>query len=393
VEAKSESYKRRKIIMRKTVFFTIGILTVLLMLVSGCTSGTSRLEQTSAIAGRLIVNITDAPSAPEIDEIWLTITGVQVHVAGDGENDGEWKDLDLIDDGVAPPDESRFDLLKLVNGSQAELAVGFLDPGKYTQLRMDVKLVELHLKGSDPKDYEEAKLPSTVLKFVHPFEIVNGGDTELLFDFDALKSVNETGNGKYMFKPVIKVATINQPFQITSVSLPNGVVGSYTAPALATSGGVGPYTWSLTSITPVVAGNSLIIDVATGAISGTFAADGDYTLTVKVVDSSSSPQTATKSFNIEIAASGALQIITTSLSDGTVSVPYADTNLVVVGGTSPYIWEITSVTGFPAGLVFTNGLINGTPTASGDFNFTVKVTDSLSTNDTQEIIIRINEAS
>jgi len=227
--------------MKNKVFFVIGILTALLTVAGGFVS----CDQTSASVGRLIVNITDAPSSPEIDEVWLTITGLQVHLAGSEDteeeeesetgNNGGWIDVVLKDDLVAPTDEIRFNLLTLQNGLQEEMAEGNLDPGTYTQLRMDVKKVELHIKGAPALQYEDAKLPSNVLKFVHPFEIVDGEDTELLFDFDALKSVNETGNGKYIFKPVIKLMTTKQPglqfdTGITgdSVSLPGTLATQFT---------------------------------------------------------------------------------------------------------------------------------------------------------------------
>jgi len=376
--------------MKKIVFFTLGILTALVTVVAGFVS----CDQTSASVGRLIVNITDAPSAPEIDQVWLTITGVQVHVAGsedteeesEDENGGEWKDLPLVG---AVDGELKFDLLKFIDGSQEKVAVGFLDPGKYTQLRMDVELVELHIADEGELVFHVAKLPSDVLKFVHPFEIANGADTELLFDFDALKSVVVTGKDTYIFKPVVKVTTINQPFQITTLSLPNGVVGSYTAPALATTGGVAPYTWSLDAITPVVVGNSLSIDPATGAISGTFAVAGDYTLRVKVIDGSAPQLSTTKDFDIEIAASGALQIITTSLPDGTEDVAYPPYVLVAANVNGAYSWTSADL---PTGLSLSSlGEISGMITEPGDYSFTVTLTDTVAT-DNQVIIIRINEA-
>jgi hypothetical protein len=371
---------------RNAVFFSIGILTALLTVVAGCTS----VEQTSTTAGRLVINITDAPSAPDIEEIWLTVSKVQIHMAGSdetseqeqeqNENDGGWIEVGLVGD-------ARFNLLTLQNGLQAKLAMADLDPGKYTQIRMDVSPVEIKVKGDAV--LKIAKLPSGTLKFNHPFEIVGGEETELLFDFDALKSVNVTGNDKYMFKPVIKLTTTKQPqpkgnLEITTPSLPNGEAGVL-------------YTWSLDTGSALPA--NLALDPATGIISGTpdiATTPGVYTFTIKVVDGSIPQRSATKAFSIEITGSGVLQIITTFLPDGTEDTVYAGATLVAVGGSGTYSWELPSTTGFPAGLSLSAaGAVSGTPTDKGDYSFTVKVTDTTTptaNTDTQVITIRINKA-
>ena len=75
---------------------------------------------------------------------------------------------------------------------------------------------------------------------------------------------------------------------------------------------------------------------------------------------------------------GPLTITTTSLANGTQNVPYS-ASLAANGGTPPYTWSITSGS-LPTGLGLDSGtgVISGTPTATGAFSFTVKVTDSAS---------------
>ncbi|MFM6171287.1 MAG: chondroitinase-B domain-containing protein, partial [Sphaerospermopsis kisseleviana] len=69
-------------------------------------------------------------------------------------------------------------------------------------------------------------------------------------------------------------------------------------------------------------------------------------------------------------------ILTASLPGGALTVAYSQT-LLASGGDGALTWSITSGS-LPAGLTLLpgSGLISGTPTASGSFTFTIRVTDS-----------------
>lgn len=63
------------------------------------------------------------------------------------------------------------------------------------------------------------------------------------------------------------------------------------------------------------------------------------------------------------------------LPAGTIKVPYNQT-LTASGGTAPYSFTLTAGT-LPNGLTLSStGVLSGTPTQSGSFNFTIKVTDA-----------------
>jgi hypothetical protein len=65
------------------------------------------------------------------------------------------------------------------------------------------------------------------------------------------------------------------------------------------------------------------------------------------------------------------------------------TALQAAGGTPPYTWSIISG-GLPTGLNFTaTGIISGTPTIAGTFNFTAQVADSLAATATQPFVLTI----
>ncbi len=171
----------------------------------------------------------------------------------------------------------------------------------------------------------------------------------------------------------ISVAAAVTPVTITTSTLAAGQVGVAYSTLLAASGGTTPYSWSLGSgILP--AGLSLSTG---GTLSGTPTTAGSFTFTIKVTDSTTpTAQTATKSLTFTAAAAnGPVQITTTSVPAGQVSVAYS-TTLQAREGTTPYIWSISSGS-LPAGLTLSaGGTISGTPTATGSSSFTVKVTDS-----------------
>jgi len=165
--------------------------------------------------------------------------------------------------------------------------------------------------------------------------------------------------------------TIDATLTITSNSpLAGGTVGVPYSLALSASGGLPPYSWTLTA-GALPAGLSLS---ATGQISGTPSITGVSIFTIQVADSQG--LIASKSVSLSIAA--ALMITTSAqLPVGVPGIAYSQT-LAASGGTPPYTWTITQGT-LPAGLTLgsATGLISGTPAASATSSLTVQVTDSL----------------
>ncbi len=148
---------------------------------------------------------------------------------------------------------------------------------------------------------------------------------------------------------------------------PNGEVGvAYTAQPTA-AGGTAPYTWALSAGT-LPAG--LSISASTGAITGTPTTAIAASVTVRVTDKNG--LTATQAGTITIVAAPSL---TGTLAAGEVTAPY-NSKFTLAGGTGPNVWSISSGS-LPAGLTIntSTGAITGTPTATGDFSVTVRVTD------------------
>jgi hypothetical protein len=74
----------------KKLLGLIGVLIALSTVLAGCealpSSSVETTTSSSAMAGRLQINITDAPSKPEIEQVWLTVAGVKIHLDSVSDN-------------------------------------------------------------------------------------------------------------------------------------------------------------------------------------------------------------------------------------------------------------------------------------------------------------------
>ncbi|HEX3969456.1 MAG TPA: Ig domain-containing protein, partial [Edaphobacter sp.] len=173
---------------------------------------------------------------------------------------------------------------------------------------------------------------------------------------------------------------------ISIASLPQGIVGaSYTGNFTAV-GGTAPYTWSVSSgqLPP-----GLNLAPGTGLLSGTPTTSGNYSFGIKLIDSSSSVQSATTTVSLPVVTpapvTAPLSITSASIPAGTIGSAYS-TLLQSSGGTAPYAWSITAG-GLPGGLSLsaTTGLISGTPAAVGVTNFTAAIADSSNPAQTKSV--------
>jgi len=109
------------------------------------------------------------------------------------------------------------------------------------------------------------------------------------------------------------------PLSITTTSLPGGTVNSAYNQTLSATGGVTPYTWSISSGS-LPAGLSLV--ASTGAITGTPSTSGTANFTARVADNASS--TATQALSIVVSAAASFQYAESLSQSSTGSTTYVN---------------------------------------------------------------------
>jgi len=93
-----------------------------------------------------------------------------------------------------------FDLISLSNVTEF-FGSATLNTGMYTQIRLTVESCVITINGTE----YECTVPSGAIKLNKPFTLMPDQTITLTMDFNVQESVHETGNGKYMFNPVIKI--------------------------------------------------------------------------------------------------------------------------------------------------------------------------------------------
>jgi hypothetical protein len=160
---------------------------------------------------------------------------------------------------------------------------------------------------------------------------------------------------------------------ITTSQLANAQPGLPYATALTATGGRSPYRWSITSGALPLGVN---LNTLTGALSGVPAQVGSFKFIVQVSDSSApAPETSVRPMTLVVVP--VLQIATSGLPDVEVGVQFR-TGLIAAGGTQPYRnWSIVSGL-LPSGISLDvdNGVLSGTASQEGEFDFSAQVSDS-----------------
>nr|WP_308683760.1 putative Ig domain-containing protein [Xanthomonas arboricola] len=199
-------------------------------------------------------------------------------------------------------------------------------------------------------------------------------------------TVTATDAGSFTGNQAYTLTVAGPNLVLPASTLPAGTAGqAYSAAITPATGGTAPYSYALTGgVLPA----GVVVDVATGALSGTSTVAGTFNFTLTVSDSTPSPAAqASRSYTLTITAP-VVVIAPTTLPAATRGTAYSQT-LSASGGTAPYTYTV-SAGSLPAGITLaSNGTLSGTATVEGSFNVTVTATDANTFTATQAYALTV----
>ena len=142
---------------------------------------------------KLEVRMTDDPAA--FDAVYIDLKDVQINVTGD--DDKGWQSLPGVHAGI-------YNLLDLVNDKDTLLVNADIPSGKLHQIRLVLGTNNSIVANGITIPLETPSAQQSGLKLNVQQNVTGGILYTMLLDFDAAKSVVNTGSSKFILKPVIR---------------------------------------------------------------------------------------------------------------------------------------------------------------------------------------------
>lgn len=170
------------------------------VILASCSEEATSGNQMNSGNSTIQFNLTDAPGA--YDAVYIDIREVRVHVSDDGDTTKQsgWITLTNVNPGI-------YNLLDFQNGTDTLLATDEVPSGKISQVRLILGPDNTVVKDGVSNSLKTPSAQQSGLKLLVNETLTPGVLYSFTIDFDASRSIVETGNGKFLLKPVIRVFT------------------------------------------------------------------------------------------------------------------------------------------------------------------------------------------
>lgn len=200
----------------KKEFFLISSVSVIICLsvFVSCTKNDNSNNGTA----RLQVFLTDDPG--NYDAVNVDVQDVQINLTTDAE--GGWQSLPGVAKGV-------YNLLDLVDNKDTLLVNSEISSGRIQQIRLVLGNDNSIVVGGVEMPLQTPSAQQSGLKLNIHQDIDAGLVYKMILDFDASRSIVNTGNGKYILKPVIRTSLESVGGSLRGVVSPTGVLTNVRA--------------------------------------------------------------------------------------------------------------------------------------------------------------------
>lgn len=239
---------------------------------------------------------------------------------------------------------------------------GFYDPGLTFPNHISVTV---HGGGITVNSVTYVSPTSLTLNLTVAGNALSGGRTITVSNPDDQSVTSSTG--------ILTVSGIScSPILLSPAVLPSATVGTFYTQTVTASGGISPYSYSVTS---GVLPNGLTLSPA-GNLSGIPSTKITSHFTITAIDSNGCPGSRAETLDVQCPA---MTLSPQTIPDGTIGFSYSR-SFLASGGKSPYDYSVASGS-LPPGLILSiDGTLSGTPSASGIYHFQIMVTDSFGCN-------------
>ncbi len=234
--------------------------------------------------------------------------------------------------------------------------------------------------GTGPFTFSAVQLPSWLT--LSPAGLLSGtppvgtaGGYNLAFNVQ-----DSRGSMQNQVVPLTVLAANNRLTIVSASPLASTVAGAPYSLALMAHGGSGTYQFSGSGLPP---GLSI---TSAGQLVGTPTLPGDYFITARATDQNN--QTAFSSLELVVTPAPVAINTPAPIAGGQVDQFYSE-QLDASGGTGQTAWSVSGGSLPPGLMLAKNGVLSGTPTASGSYMFTAQVSDANGSTNTRAFQVNI----